>query len=118
MFRIILVSIMGGKDVLTDWVQVSRPLTITTGPAAELVFASRVASAACGGAGEEVIPRGAGPVEEPVVVKGEKGDDVEADEGRILATVDIEVSPRTGSVLQNGPEEQARELTPGTTDVP
>ena len=108
---------MGDKDVQTDWVQVSRLPTITTGPSAVLIFASRVASTARGGVGEEVIPWGAGPVEEPVVAKVEKGNGVEADEGRILAMVDIEVSPRTDSVLQNGLDGQAMELTPRTPDV-
>lgn len=78
---------MGGKDVLTGWVQVSRALTMTKGPSVALVSVPQVVSAVCVAVGEAVTPWGAELVEESVVEKVEEGNGIEADEGGLLAMV-------------------------------
>lgn len=108
---------MGGKDVLTGWVQVSRALTMTKGPSVALVSVPRVVSAVCVAAGEAVTPWAAELIEESVAEKVEEGNGVEADEGGLLAMMDLVASPGTDSVLENGLNEKAAELPSRTPDV-
>lgn len=90
---------------------------MSKGPSVALVSVPRVVSAVCVVAGEAITPWGAGLVEESIVEKVEEGNGVEADEGGLLAMVDLVTSPGTDSVLENGLNEKAAELPSRTPDV-
>jgi hypothetical protein len=91
---------MGDKDVLMGWVLGSKVLSVTEDPSGLLLSVLRLVSAVYTVVGEEVIPWGAGLVEESVVVKIEEGKSVETDEGRLSAMVDKVARPGLDSVLE------------------